>query len=528
MTGLTTQFAFETLPQKQVEDLAKNVLALMNFTAADTKKGTHYQSKENIDEARKLITQKVFESDRALYGCIICMSGAKNDLAKQNAVKAFLANPWKNGSISSLPFDSEYLFLDHFLKEIQVNRVLNTFVELAEQRVNNSRTRKYALRFVLGSRNLPLWSVKYKSKLNRILTHCWNNRYKNVLYALLKNKTTGSLKIRFNEKEMTFMKEDFLKYKHPTLSDRDMIECIAFMFGITGVHKVPIFKAYYDARTDLTKGKILPMEILEGIRSSYHKTVSKDEVIKLTARNFTAKQKKNLQNTAAKAGVATTFNPMAFSMSELYIYGYKQGLSDNITKALKLKAQRIANTFPIRYEKIGIIIDGSKSMEGSKAQPLKPIATAQAMKDVLVESATTGTIKIAGGWKNKDDLIIPAHSTTLAKQLIQMLKTDVDAIFLISDGYENSPSGRIDEVLGIAKRIGVTTPVYHVNPVVASESETGMRRFSPSIPVLPCANPEGIALSFLKPLLEADPVNGLKTLVRMTLPMIEKKKEVTA
>ena len=111
------------------------------------------------------------------------------------------------------------------------------------------------------------------------------------------------------------MKEDFREFKHPSLSDRDMIESIAFMFGIQGAHKVPLFKAYYDARTDLTKGKLLPMEVLEGIRSSYHKDVSKDEVIKLTARNFTVKQKKNLQKTAAKAGVKTTFNPMAFSMS---------------------------------------------------------------------------------------------------------------------------------------------------------------------------------------------------------------------
>jgi len=261
MTGLTTQFAFETLPQKEIDELSKNVIALMNFTAADTKKGTHYQSKENIDEARKLITQNVFMRDRALYGCIICMSGAKNDLAKQNAVKAFLSNSWNPTTQSSLTFEQEYLFLDHFIKEIQVNRVLNMFVELSEMRINNSRTRRYALRYVLGAKNFPLWSMKYKSKVSRVLTHCWNHKYKNVLYALLKNKTTGELKVIFTEKEMSFMKEDFLKYKHPALSDRDMIESIAFMFGIKADHKIPLLKAYYDARTDITKGKILPMEI---------------------------------------------------------------------------------------------------------------------------------------------------------------------------------------------------------------------------------------------------------------------------
>jgi len=528
MTGLTTQFAFESLPQKQVTELANDVLAFMNFVSADTKKGTHYQSQSNIEEARTKIYQNVFMKDRALFGCIVCMSGAKNDFAKQNAVKAFLANSWNSTTKSSLPFDREQDFIDLFIKETQVNRVLNMFVELADLRVNNSRTRKAMLSYVLGSRNLPLWSVKYRAKLKRILTHCWNVRYINILYRILRTKSTDVLKKRFSDKEKKFLYQDILRHKNAGLKDIEAIECIAFILGIKGDYKVPLLKAFFDARTDLKAGKSLPMEVLEGIRSSYHKDVSKDEVIKLTARKMTQKQKKNLQKTAAKAGVAVTFNPMAFTMTELFIYAYEMGLSKDVEKAIEVKAEKLANTFPIRYEKIGIIVDASKSMEGSKKQPLKPIATAQAMRDVLIKSASTGTVKIAGGFKNKDGLIIPAHSTSLAKQIIQLLKQDMDAIFIISDGYENSPSGRIDEVVGIARHIGVTTPIYHVNPVVASETATGMRRLSQAIPVLPCANPEGVALSFLKPMLETDPVNGLKTLVNMTLPMIEKNKEVAA
>jgi len=529
MTGLTTQkFAFEDLEITEAKQLANDVLALMNFVSADTKKGTHYQSETNIEEARKTVYQKVFMADRALFGCIVCMSGTKNDFAKQNAVKAYLANSWNTATKSSLPFEKEQDFIDLFIKETQVNRVLNMFVELAEQRINNSRTRKAALSYILGSRSLPLWSVKYRAKLQRILTHCWNLRYKNVLYRILRNKSTNKLKKRFSDKEKTFLYQDVLKHKHAALKDIEAIECIAFILGIDGDYKVPLLKAFFDARTDLKAGKNLPMEILEGIRSTYHKDVPKEEVIKLTARKMTQKQKKNLQRTAQKAGVAVTFNPMAFTMTELFIYAYEMGMTEAIKKAIEVKAGKLANTFPIRYENIGILIDASKSMEGSKQQPLKPIATAQAMREVLIKSASTGVIKVAGGFKGKDDLIVPAHSTSLAKQLIQLMKQNLDAIFVISDGYENSPSGRMDEVMRIARHIGITTPVYHVNPVVASESATGMRRFSQSIPVLPCANPEGVALSFLKPMLETDPVNGLKTLVNMTLSMIEKTKEVAA
>ncbi len=216
------------------------------------------------------------------------------------------------------------------------------------------------------------------------------------------------------------------------------------------------------------------------------------------------------------------FNPMARTAVELYILAYAEGMTDEIRNALMKKARMGAGQIPVRFDRVGILVDDSFSMSGIGTQKLRPMAAALAMKDVLANVGNSRVIRAASGRRiNREyPLPRPKGSTNLALALVHLLEAGADVVFILSDGYENSPSGRVDEVMRLLDTIGDKTPVYHFNPVVGSESKTGMRNLSDRIPALPAGNPQGLALALARAMMEVDIKRGIEALAAMALPMI--------
>jgi len=530
-SGLPENITFDHLPTKKIEELADATLSLLNLVAVDTSRDTHYQTKEDMELARKGLHRNVFAIDRGIYASIFCLPGAI-EFARQTAFKALLSNPWKGNTKSTLPIATENDIINKLLKELQPNKVLNTFIEMVDNKVNNSRTRRIMLTYVLGSRSLELWAVKYKPKVLKVLTHCWGMRYKNIVKAILEKNSQplSALAIAaFDQKEMQYLTEDILKYRNFNMTENDMLQCISFILGIKMNYTVKMLKAYGDAKTDLKAGAILPPDILDGIRSTYHPKATQADMLNLTKKTMTTKQKKLVQNKAQKEGVAVTFNPKKFPMAELFIYAYKMGMSKDIKNAINGKARKAAQSLPFRYGRLGIVFDGSYSMSGSGEQHMRPISIASATREMLKHACENYYIEFAGGY-SKDGLSYPMGDSSLAMSLAKVLENEPDAVFIISDGYENAPAGRTHEVIQVVRRLGWNLPIYHINPVSAAEAKEGVRQLSDLIPVMPISKPEAVGLTFFKPMLEVDPMNGLKSLLQMILPMLEapkKKKEVT-
>ncbi|MCP4108940.1 MAG: hypothetical protein GY749_25950 [Desulfobacteraceae bacterium] len=301
-------------------------------------------------------------------------------------------------------------------------------------------------------------------------------------------------------------------------------ECISFVLGNEQAFTLPLFKAFREAREDISKGNILPPEVLEGIRGMYHKNVSQKQILELTKdTSMTEKKKSLVQRKAKKEGVNIAFNPMLRTANELYILAYAEGTTREIWDALMSKGRAGAKQLPVRFGKVGILVDDSFSMSGTDKQKLRPMAIALAMKDVLINTGETFVIKTASGRKisRENPIPRPVGATSLAFALIDLLETGPDAVFIISDGYENSPSGRIDEVMRLADRTGIRTPVYHLNPVVGSESISGLRTLSEMIPTIPVSNPQGLALTLVRAMIEVDIERGIRALASMALPKIK-------
>lgn len=516
---LPESIKFDHLTTKKIEELANNTLNLLNLIGVDTSRDTHYQTKDEMELTRKTLHRNVFAIDRGIYASIFCLPGTI-EFARQGAIKALLSNPWREDTKSVLIVDYENDIIEKLLRELQPNKVLNTFVEMVDNKVNNSRTRRFMLTYILGSKSLELWAVKYRPKILKILTHCWGIRYRNIVKAILENRKDGS---SYYTKELKFIEEDVVKYLPKSVAIAYALECISFILGIKRYYTVKMLKAYNDAKTDLKAGSILPPDILDGIRSTYHPKVTQAELLNLTKKTMTTKQKKLVQNKAQKQGVAVTFNPMTQPMTDLFIYAYKMGLSNDVKNAINDKAKKAAQSLPFRYGRLGIVFDASYSMKGSDEQPMRPIAIASATREMLKYSCDKLYIEYSGGY-SKDGLSFPSGDTCLAVSFAKILENEPDAVFIISDGYENTPAGRLDEVIQVVRRLGWNLPIYHINPVSAAETSTGVRVLSKDIPVMPISKPEAVGLTFFKPMLEVDPINGLKALLQMVLPMLEEKR----
>lgn len=296
-----------------------------------------------------------------------------------------------------------------------------------------------------------------------------------------------------------------------------------------------MIKAVLSARTDLKAGKNLPIEVLEGIRSRFHKGTSRGETIELTKDKLTTNQRKTIQRSAKAAGVKVEMDPMDYSAVDLYLYTFEMGLTDEISAALKAKGEKASRSFPVRYEKVAILVDSSQSMWGHKTQKLRPMAATLAMRDMLQNTGEENVVRYCGGHFNPDDfdnvkdhknavvLPRPQGATDLAGGLIELLEDDPDAVFILSDGYENAPSGRIGEVVEALEEIGITTPIFHLNPVFSAEStKGGLRQFCDKIPAMPVQRPDSLGLTFLRQVIEQDPVRGINAILGVSLRALPK------
>ena len=268
---------------------------------------------------------------------------------------------------------------------------------------------------------------------------------------------------------------------------------------------------------DIFKGERLPYEVLEGIRGRYYKDIlTSEDSLDLTKRTLTNTQKMTLQNKAQKSGVKVELDWRNYDAVRLYVYAYKMGMTHDIRQVLNEKARQTAQKVPIGFQHVGILVDGSASMYGDETQAMRPIATACATRDMLMAGSQFSTIRYAGGVVSEDGLVQIEGDTTLANGVIDLLEKGVDAIFILTDGYENAPAGRVGEVIRLARQIGIDTPIFQASPVMAAEAG-GLRQLSESVLTLAVSQPAAMGIGLIKAQLEMDLKAGLKAFIQMTL-----------
>jgi hypothetical protein len=499
-------------------EVGRAVLAYLDVIGTATGRDTFYNTRADQDAAETAAHDGCWAVNRGLYAALLALPGV-TDRAIQAGVLRLLDNPHANGDPSFLSFEQETRLVARLAGTLPAQRLYKLFVQFAEKRVNNSRTRAVILHSVLGTgAALPWRAVKYRTKLRAALRHAFGT---GVAHGVAKLAAAADPKA-CPEARLARYIDPFI----PVSANRDEVyQCVAFILGAEreGGFTVPLLKAFAAARTDLAAGAALPVEVLEGVRSRFHKDTAHAKVLEIAraAGTITEGQKLGMQRAAKAAGVEVEFDPTRQDMAKLYVYALETGaMTPEIRAALDAKARAAAADLPVRYANVGVVLDASASMAGSAAQKFRPLAVALAMRDVLVASALNSAFVESTGAVDEFGIVRPAGDTALAGLLVKALGRNPDAVYVITDGYENAPAGRVDEVIRAVRALGVAAPMFQVSPVMGAEAG-GLRRLSDELAPVPVSRPEAIGLGMVRAALTADVEAGLRALLALTRPILE-------
>ncbi|WP_428261701.1 VWA domain-containing protein [Haliangium sp.] len=494
-----------------VARVAEVVGSFLDLAATFHGKATHYNSAAELSAAEASIHQALLELDRGLYAALLTVPGA-TDRSHLHGVRALLASTPTGAGLMSV--DGERALLYRLVATLPPQRMLKLFAALGDgdggRAVNHARARKLVLRTLLGARKLELWTVKYRGKLRRALTHALGVRTAGILRAILSKQAADR-----TAKDDKILAEELGRYCRDRRRE-SVYECVGFALGARPErYTVASLQAFAAAKRDLSAGRGLPLEVLEGIRSHYHKEVAPAAVIELCKDAMSRGQRLAVQRKAKAADIEVTVDPTLYDAVKLYLYALEMGVDDAIAQALDDKARRSAAGFPMRYRKVGILVDASRSMAGDHSQQHRPLATVLALRDMLMHTADEAEVRYAGG-RAEGRLVRPEGETGLVGALLDLVRAMPDVVYVLSDGYENAPAGRFAEVVAALDECGVRVPIHHLNPVMAAEAG-GVRALAPGrVPSIPVRGPDGLGLSVLRHLITIDPVRAINALLGVT------------
>lgn len=505
----TVQQRLSRIDGEKLPAIGKMACNFLETAGTAAPRATFYNTRDETVRAVVELHGEFFNVDRGLYGAILNLPGML-DWHRQLGIATLLGRPNTNGGPSLLTLEQENEAISHMLSLMPYHRRLKLFGLLRQMKVNNTRTRRLILTEVLSDESLPWHAVKYRKKLATALRHVFGRRRASIIRKILDKAPS-----RRTEKDCSILRQE--RVDDLTSAQE---QCIRFILGSRKVSQAKL-KAYVKADEDFEALAELPPEVAEGKRSTFHKDRSTADVLEATKSQATAVQQVRGKRAAEKRGVKTKFDPTKQNPVHLYVYMLETGdRKPEYTNALLEKAQSAAGNFPLSWENSVVIIDTSKSMIGGKNQKYRPLAAAYAVAD-LIWAVSKECIFLQSVVPDHEaalnsEILQPEGDTPLGRMLVNALKHEPDAIFAVTDGYENAPAGRFAEVLAKAREIGIGTPVYQLTPTFGAEVY-GTRDLSEDVPVLPIGEqPSTLGLGFAKMALEADFYRGVQALLKMT------------
>lgn len=406
---------------------AKMLIGFINASFTGTGQEEYYNSKKEQRASLFAGHKPVLEKYREFYALLLVST--INDLNKQ----IIIFNLLKHGSttpIEQKEFENKLIM--QALNGMHTNRAYNALELLADNKVNNKRTRKVVSDFLTGRKNYKYEFVKYKTKVKKIITH--NHLYKN------------------NEVW------DFLFDKKKTFDE-------------------VLFNDYMKAKSDVEAAYRLPYSIAEGF-ASFHKIDRKTFLSKIKDQ-MTDREKQRLTTSAKEAGVKLEADWTKASLRDMYIYLYSLTRKPNkVEEVIDTRAALEAKNIPYYYEKVALVIDNSASSYGSEEKKYHPIASQMAIAKVLSQlSDTVEWVYTNDAGYRLGALQLPevGGDTNLASALMKALHGKPDAVFILTDGYENVVSGAAAQLINAFKRQldkDNKVLIMQISSVFAAESGT--------------------------------------------------------
>jgi hypothetical protein len=519
------------LTQKMLGTIKTSLIEGLTVASGSKSSATYYHKKDDQMKALQSQIKVMYKLSKELPLIIASQKGATGRFVSEVLLNEFkntlkggacnIVNPidWYDNGLS----DKAVLTALNNLGESGLPYVLRLFIDLKNEKVNNERARKIILGFIWGQANLEFYAMKYRNKIAEILKHVYGVKKTSVLLTIARKQVTlQGANLVGTQKEMNIVNDCILKYFNGN-SDK-AFKLLLFLFkqdaGLN-LDEFNLLREYKKAKFDITGIKSVPEEVLIGLVSStkhpqYHTMwatkVQREATKALIRKNVevtSVNQQVRQTKSTAKLGVEKTVElEKATDFLALYKTGYENGWTAELNVAINKLAEkkRIVGFF---YKSIGVIVDDSVSMTGSKIESKNtPKAIADFTAKVLGKSADCATFV-----RTKDEV------TDIASSFVELLKSEntanpYQAIFILTDGYENAYDGLTNEVISIYKaESGRDIPIFQISPITSAEMGANVRKLGEGVTTMAINNPTALQPQINARLLEIDTKRWLENQV---------------
>ena len=519
------------LTQRMLSSIKQSLIDGLTIASGAKSSATYYHSRDEQLNAIRAQINSQYNLSKELPLIIATQKGATGRYISEVLLNEFkntlkggacnIVNPidWYDNGVC----DKAVLTALNNLGENGIPYVLRLFMDLKKLKVNNERTRKIILGYIWGQSNIEFYSLKYRNKIAEILKHVYGQKKTSILISIASKQAVNN-GLFSDAKEMSIANNLILKYFNG--DSLRAFKLLMFLFKMDNnlnynVADFPLLSDYQKAKTDINGIKTVPEEILIGLVSStkhpqYHSMwstkIQREATKALIRKNVevtSINQQVRQTKSTAKLGVEKHVNvEKATDFLALYKTGYENGW----TEELKIAIDNLAEKKKIKdfyYKNIGVIVDRSNSMNGNKVESKN---TPRAIADFTARVLTKST-------KNINFCETEGETTDLASTFIWLLKKEdatkpYDAIFILTDGYENSYDGLTNEVISIWRNeSGSNIPIYQISPITSAEMGADVRKLGSDVVTMAVNNPVAIQPQIQARLLEIDTKRWLENQV---------------
>lgn len=501
---------------KQLPSIKEGVIKGLEIASGAKSSSTYYHKKDEQVAAVRQSVATLYAISKELPLLLASQKGVTGFFIQETLLNEFkngerggacnIVNPqaWYDEGIGHKLTESLLYTLE---RDSGMPYVLRMFESFKTHKINNQRARKMALRFILSHENLEFVSIKYRNKLRSAFRHIYGQKKFSTLTKAIKMAVDQGIYI--GEGSQQLVHREFFRFA----ADKDRAAKLFLFIAGRGDasyydDSFPVLKQFYAAAIDITGCNLLPVEVVEGIISNKNhpqhqakwsteeKRKATQKAIRETNQTTTANQA--MRQTKKNEELGVTKKADASKVSDfiaLYKTGYEHGFTPEIRDAIGKLAEK-SKFRNFMYQNIGVLVDKSASMSGHKVESKNtPRAIASFTAEVLKKSASTCEIATTG----------KGGASDLATGFLDLIGHDRDAVFIISDGYENSYDGLLNEVVSTWRNeTGSVMPIYHISPVTGSEVNAKVRSFGNQISTIAVNRPDGVVLQLTSKLLEQD------------------------
>ncbi|SDL51879.1 hypothetical protein SAMN05216298_4195 [Glycomyces sambucus] len=433
---------------ESVADLvaAEDVLLFVNAAVAATGQDEFHTGRARQEWSVDFLHEYMLVNYRDLYAAALALG--INDRNKARIVLRLLQS---GADATPEQRRTEGRLIRRVLRELPVNRVYRLFTALAKAKVNNRRTRAVMREWLTARPDLGFEAVKYRGAFKRAALHAHLDL--------------------------------------DGLPGDAGAELASFLFApmATGRYRVPLFETWRRAHFDRSAVFELPYTVAEGF--SAERGIPRQVFLEQIAPNLTRNERLRLQRSGGTAVAldAAALGRMPLTRLAAYVLAIpteeREERREELTGALRAAALRAAGDRARTWGKVAAVLDDSYSSSGSNEKRRRPLVVALGAHFLL--DALAGEYRPLWLSGNEDALLAePRGVTALGDRILDALETRPDTLVVVSDGWDNAPTGLAAEVLRVwATRLDPErrTAIVHLNPVFDADG-IGVRRLAPSVP----------------------------------------------